>query len=135
VSGDGARSDPAGVDGGSPDYGWREVNARLEAGLIDWRQALDELFERGLIRKALGITPARDPEQGQHVVFVLEIARDMLVPGPRLLHAIEDSIGYGARGGRIYRPVSDRVLWDTGAFSTEFPHDASLAEDRTEDEP
>lgn len=135
MNGDRATSQPHGGERGNPENDWREVNARLEAGVIDWRQALDELFERGLIRRAVGITPAGAPEPGQHVVRVLEIARDMLVPGPRLLHAIEDSIGYGARGGRIYRPVSDRVLWDTGAFSTEFPHDATPAQDRTEDEP
>lgn len=100
---------------------WGEVNYLLEVGELTWSDVVEELFERGLIRKAVGVTPVGQPEPGQEVVIVLEISRERLVPGPRLLHAIHGSRGWGVLGGRLLRPVSDQVRWDTGLLSTELP--------------
>lgn len=47
------------------------------------------------------------------MLYVLEPARDNLVPGPRLL--LDFGPGYG--GLRLYRPVGDQIRTDTGLYS------------------
>jgi hypothetical protein len=92
---------------------WRFVDGRLAAGELDADGAVAELFALGLVRKANGLVLRR----GRGQVRILEPARDRLVPGPRLLLDLGRLYG----GTRLYRPVRDVLLVDTGAFSGPVP--------------
>ncbi len=92
---------------------WRWVDVGLAGGELDVAGAIQVLGDEGLIRKAngLGLADARG------ALWVLEPARDQLVPGPRIL--LDHGTLYG--GPRLYRPLRDLLLWDTGAFSGSVP--------------
>lgn len=97
----------------SPEQAWRAVDARLAAGELDAGGAIKALGEAGLIRKANGYRLA----DGRSTVWMLEPDRDLLVPGPRML--LDMGRLYG--GPRLYRPVRDLMLADTGAFAGPVP--------------
>jgi hypothetical protein len=68
-------------------------------------------IEAGLARRVIG----PGPPEGLREVWVIEPARGRnLVPGPVLLIAFKGG-NYG--GSRLYRPISDELRPDTGAFS------------------
>jgi hypothetical protein len=89
---------------------WRQVDARLAAGEFDPASARRVLIEAELVRRASG---RRIEGGGGGELWLLEPAREFLVPGPRL--PLDLGRLYG--GPRLYRPVRDLMLPDTGAFS------------------
>lgn len=99
---------------------WREIDWRLQTRQIEIDEAVSELVSKGLVRKALTIADAPDDPLREQV-WMLEVGRDVLVPGPRVMIAYPYGRGrlYGCHG-RIYRPVTDRIMRDTGMFTFEF---------------
>lgn len=90
---------------------WQEIDRRLNRGKLDADAVSREAIEGGLARRTIG----PGPPDGLREIWTIEPARGPnLVPGPLLLVAFEDGM-YG--GPRLYRPVSDELRWDTGAFS------------------
>ena len=92
---------------------WRWVDVGLAGGELDVAEAIQVLGDDGLIRKANGLGLA----DGRGELWMLEPGRERLVPGPRIL--LDHGALYG--GPRLYRPVRDLLLWDTGAFSGSVP--------------
>lgn len=89
---------------------WQEIDARLNAGEFSGEETAKAAIEAGLARRVLG--PGLPVSLRE--VWVIEPDRGPnLVPGPILLIGFEGR-AYG--GPRLYRPVSDELRWDTGAF-------------------
>ncbi len=90
---------------------WQELDRRLRHGELDsFDGALDAVFTAGLARRSLGAKSSIE------TLCAIEPARnEHLVPGPVLLIAFEDGM-YGRP--RFYRPVSDELRADTGAFAS-----------------
>jgi hypothetical protein len=87
---------------------WQEIDARLNAGEFSGEETARVAIEAGLARRVLG------PGLSLREVWVIEPDRGPnLVPGPILLIGFEGR-AYG--GPRLYRPVSDQLRPDTGAF-------------------
>jgi hypothetical protein len=96
-----------------PEDRWRSVGARLAGGDLDAEAARRTLIEEGLVRKGNGLRLA----DGRGELWMLEPARERLVPGPRILLTIGALYG----GPRLYRPMRNLTLIDTGAFSGPVP--------------
>ncbi|MHB1835324.1 MAG: hypothetical protein ACYCXW_10190 [Solirubrobacteraceae bacterium] len=90
---------------------WREVDARLARGNLDSGQAVDVLGDAGLVRRvrSFGVMAG--------LVWVVQPPLGALVPGPRLVFDLGELYG----GPRIYRPVRDLMLADTGITSERVP--------------
>jgi hypothetical protein len=97
----------------APEDRWRCIDALLAGGNLDGDSARRALIEEGLVRKGNGL---RLPD-GRGEFWMLEPARERLVPGPRILLTMGAIYG----GPRLYRPVRDLMLVDTGAFSGPVP--------------
>lgn len=91
---------------------WQTIDHRLRNGEFDsLDQAVDAVFEAELVRRSFGPGP---PNSIAALCVIEPVRTRNLVPGPVLLVDFADD-AYG--GPRFFRPVSDEVHWDTGAFS------------------
>lgn len=89
---------------------WQELDHRLRLGEFDAEALATASIEAGLARRVLGPYPP----PSLRGVWVIEPARGKrLVPGPLLMVGFQRR-AYG--GPRLYRPVSDALRFDTGAF-------------------
>ncbi len=89
---------------------WQEIDRRLNAGEHSIEETINATFASGLVRRVQGLDLS-----SVSTAYICEPSRDeALVPGPLFLIAFTGGT-YG--GPRIYRPVSDELRPDTGAFS------------------
>lgn len=89
---------------------WQELDRRFRLGEFDAETLATASIEAGLARRVLGPMPPPSLREA----WVIEPDRGPnLVPGPVLLLGFQDA-AYG--GPRLYRPVSDALRPDTGAF-------------------
>jgi hypothetical protein len=90
---------------------WQEIDRLLNVGEFSPEDTVEAILDAGLARRAIG--PGRPHPIREACIFEPE-RYSLLVPGPLLLVVFTDG-GHG--GPAIYRPVSDELRWDTGAFS------------------